>query len=92
MSRQARVVVPNVPLHITQRGNRKENIFLDDEDKEYYMKSFMFYKKKNRVKLYAWCIMDNHVHFILEPKTKKILSKLFGALNTKYVKYFNKKY
>ena len=31
MSRQARVVVPNVPLHITQRGNRKENIFLDDE-------------------------------------------------------------
>ena len=44
MSRQARVVVPNVPLHITQRGNRKENIFLDDEDKEYYMKSFMFYK------------------------------------------------
>ena len=92
MSRQARVVVPNVPLHITQRGNRKENIFLDDEDKEYYMKSFMFYKKKNRVKLYAWCIMDNHVHFILEPKTKKSLSKLFGALNTKYVKYFNKKY
>ena len=52
----------------------------------------MFYKKKNRVKLYAWCIMDNHVHFILEPATKKSLSKLFGALNTKYVKYFNKKY
>ena len=51
MPRQARVVVPNVPLHITQRGNRKENIFLDDEDKEYYMKIFMFYKKKNRVKL-----------------------------------------
>jgi len=92
MSRQARVVVPHVPVHVTQRGNRRENIFLDDEDKEYYMKSFMFYKKKCRVKLYAWCIMDNHIHFVLEPSTKTGLSKLFAALNTKYVKYFNKKY
>lgn len=92
MARQARVIVPNVPVHVTQRGNRKENIFLDDEDKAFYMKSFMFYKKKNRVKLYAWCIMDNHVHFVLEPCAKKSLSKLFGALNTKYTKYFNKKY
>lgn len=52
----------------------------------------MLYKKKYRVKLYSWCLMDNHVHFILEPTNKKGLAKLFGALNTKYVKYFNKKY
>lgn len=92
MSRQARVVIPDVPLYVTQRGNRKENLFYDDLDKEYYIKCFMYYKKKYRVKLYAWCLMDNHVHFIVEPTNKKGLSKLFGALNTKYVKYFNKKY
>lgn len=61
------MIIPNIPLHITQRVNRKENIFMDDDHKEVYMNYFMFYKKK-------------------------LIAKLFGSLNTKYVKYFNKKY
>lgn len=92
MPRQARLVVPNNPVHITQRGNRKENIFRDDADKEFYIRSFLKYKKKYKVKLYAWCLMDNHVHFVIEPSDQIGLAKLFGALNTKYVRYFNKKH
>lgn len=92
MPRHGRIVVPNEPVHITQRGNRRENIFRDDDDKEFYIRSFLKYKKKYKVKLYAWCLMDNHVHFVLEPSDTKGLAKLFGALNTKYVRFFNKKY
>lgn len=92
MSRKPRLIVPKTPLHITQRGNRKEDLFLDDEDKEKYIRSFLYYRKKYNVKLYAWCLMDNHVHFVVEPQTKKGLARLFCALNTKYVRYFNKKY
>ena len=92
MPRESRLVIPGVPVHITQRGNRRENIFRDDEDKAFYMKRFMTYKKLHRVKMYAWCLMDNHVHFVLEPKYKTSLYKLFLRLNTSYVRYFNKKY
>ena len=92
MPRKARNVVPNTPMHITQRGNRKENIFRDEQDKEFYIRSFMKYRKKYKILLFAWCLMDNHVHFILQPSNKKGLSKLFLCLNTKYVRYFNKKY
>ena len=92
MPRLARNIIPDIPMHITQRGNRRENIFLDDEDKEFYLRSFMKYRKILKVKVFAWCLMDNHVHFILQPSNKKGLSKLFLCLNTKYVRYFNKKY
>lgn len=92
MGRMSRIVLPGVPVHVTQRGNRRENIFRDDEDKAFYLKKFMFYRKLHRVKLYAWCLMDNHVHFVLEPKNKSSLHKLFLKLNTSYVQYFNKKY
>lgn len=92
MPRHGRIVVPNQPVHITQRGNRRENIFRDDEDKEFYLRAFLKYKKKYKVKLYAWCLMDNHVHFVIEPTDTIGLAKLFGALNTKYVRFFNRKY
>ena len=91
MPRQARIVIPGVAMHVTQRGNFKSNVFMDDEDKSYYIRIFQFYKKKYRVKLYAWCLMDNHVHFILEPRNLKGLALLFKSLNVKYGHYLNKK-
>ena len=92
MPRSSRLIVPKMPYHVCQRGNRKLNIFHDDEDKAFYMKRFMFFKRKKKVKLYAWCLMDNHVHFVLEPQSLNGLYKLFLCLNTSYVAYYNKKY
>lgn len=91
MPRLARVTIPNMPVHVTQRGNYRQNIFEEDCDKEFYLKSFFHYRKENKVKLYAWCLMDNHVHFILEPVDKDGLAKLFKSLNTRYSMYFNRK-
>ncbi len=92
MPRKARIIEKNVPLHITQRGNNRQEIFQTEEDKAFYIKHFMKYKRKYKVKVFAWCLMDNHVHFVLEPTTLSGVSKLFHALNTKYVMYFNSKY
>ena len=61
MPRLARVTIPNMPVHVTQRGNYRQNIFEEDCDKEFYLESFFHYRKENKVKLYAWCLMDNHV-------------------------------
>ncbi|MFT6747346.1 MAG: putative transposase [Glaciecola sp.] len=91
MPREARIGCAGYPYHVTQRGNFQMNVFEDDEDKHQYMEFFMFYKNKFQVKLYAWCLMDNHVHFIVEPSTEKGLAQLFSFTHMRYSQYFNKK-
>jgi len=82
MPRDARVVCADVPYHVTQRGNYRQDIFEEDEDREKYMEFFMMNLEKFDVNLYAWCLMNNHVHFIVEPSTEDGLANLFRfALN-----------
>jgi putative transposase len=91
MPRIARVVLPDVPYHITQRGNYRQDVFEDQQDKEFYMELFMYYAKEHGLKLYAWCLMDNHVHFVVEPSTETTLAKVFNTVHMRYSQYFNKK-
>lgn len=91
MPRDARVVCAGVPYHVTQRGNYRQDIFEEDADREKYMEYFMLYKEQFNVKLYAWCLMDNHVHFIVEPITEDGLANLFRFAHMRYSQYFNRK-
>lgn len=59
MPRTARVVVPNYILHITQRGNDRQNIFLDDEDRLRYLSRIDEYSKTYNLSLFAYCLIDN---------------------------------
>ena len=91
MPRDARVVCAGVPHHVTQRGNYRQDIFDEEEDREKYMEFFMKYREKFNVKLYAWCLMSNHVHFVVEPSTEKGLADLFKFTHMRYSMYFNRK-
>ena len=84
MPRDARVVCADVPYHVTQRGNYRQDIFEEDEDREKYMEFFMMNLEKFDVKLYAWCLMNNHVHFIVEPSTEDGLANLFRFAHMRY--------
>ncbi|MFZ5945649.1 MAG: transposase [Bacillota bacterium] len=75
--------------HIMMRGNEKKDIFLDDEDRKKILWIISDKKKEEGFQLYAYCLMDNHVHLLL--KTENI-SKVMKRINTSYVYYFNKKY
>ncbi len=92
MVRIARVVLPNVPHHITQRGVRKLPIFLDDEDHEFYLKTLSEMGRKHGVEFCCWCLMKNHVHIVAIPETEESLSKAIGVAHLKYTQYFNEKY
>ena len=91
MPRDARIVCSGVPYHVTQRGNFKMDIFEEDADREKYLDFFKHYKEQFKVKLYAWCLMSNHVHFIVEPSTEKGLADLFKFTHMRYSQYFNRK-
>ena len=67
MPRIARSVFPNIPHHITQRGNRREDVFFTDDDRLIYLEWLQFYCEKHDVSILAYCLMTNHLHLVLVP-------------------------
>lgn len=92
MPRIARVVVPNYPHHITQRGTNKSEIFLDDEDRSYFLQCLKEYAVKTDTKIWAYCLMGNHFHLLLVPETEQSLGKCLHGTTFRYAQYFNQKY
>ena len=68
MTRLARMVVSGLPHHVTQRGNRREPIFFEDGDEEIYRDLLGEQARKADVEVWAYCLMPNHVHLILNPR------------------------
>ena len=67
MPRRARVLVPHCPHHVVQRGHNRQVVFLADEDYQFYLDNLAEWKVRLGIKLYAWCLMTNHIHLVLEP-------------------------
>ena len=73
------------------RGNERKDIFIDEEDKEKFIK-IVFKKKANEAfKLYAYCMMDNHLHLVIKEQ-KETISQIIKKIATSYAYYFNNKY
>jgi putative transposase len=91
MSRQARIVVPGELFHLTQRGNYRQRIFEDDIDRAYYLKLFEEYKNKYSLELFAFCLMENHVHFIVKPLQEHSMAQAICRCHQRYSYYLHKK-
>lgn len=93
MTRKSREWYPDVMMHITSRGNRRNDIFRDDEDYQVYLSTLEYILEKTsaQFELISYVLMSNHVH--LQVQTKEMHIKCFmGRLNNLYAKYFNNKY
>ncbi|HUT56955.1 MAG TPA: transposase, partial [Phycisphaerae bacterium] len=64
MPRIARVVVPRVPHHVTQRGKRRADVFFTDLDRQRYLQLLLEYSFEQGLRTLAYCLMTNHVHFV----------------------------
>ena len=71
MARLARVVVPGLPHHVTQRGNRRQQTFFRPEDYALYLELMDQWCGEHGVQVWAYCLMPNHVHAILRPLKPK---------------------
>jgi len=89
MARLARIVVPGLPHHVTQRGNRREAIFFKDGDHEIYKDLLAEQAQKWDVEVLAYCLMPNHVHLILTPATADGLGKVVGEAHRRYTNFIN---
>ena len=91
MARIARVVAVDYPHHLTQRGNNRQAIFNDDEDRRKYLSFIDNYSRKYKLTILAYCLMPNHVHFIGVPEKLESLAKTFNFAHMRYAQCFNKK-
>jgi len=89
MPRIARIVIPNYPHHIIQRGNRTQNVFFSDQDKKSYMQLLRNHAMEFGVDFWAYCLMDNHVHLIAVPKNEDSLARGIGEAHRKYTRMIN---
>ena len=89
MARIGRVVAAGFPHHITQRGNRRQKTFFEDEDYYEYKRLMAEWCGKCKVEIWGYCLMPNHVHLIAVPKTEEMLRKAIGEAHRRYTRYIN---
>jgi len=92
MPRQARIGLPNHVYHVTNRGNNRDRVFLDEEDFRKYLEILARYKSKEGFRLYHWVLMNNHVHLLLAIPEGGSLAKAMHGINLSYTSWFNRKY
>lgn len=91
MPRVARLKSEFSTYHIILRGNERKDIFLDTGDKEHFLRTLSAMKGKYNFHIYAYCLMDNHLHLILYDNGNDI-SMIMKSINLSYAVYFNKRY
>lgn len=69
MPRMGRVVIPEYPVHVVQRGHDRKAVFIESGDFEYYLQNLVELKTECQVRVYGYCLMSNHVHLLLGPTT-----------------------
>ena len=84
MARLARVVVPGEAHHVTQRGNRRETVFFGDDDYRAYLALIAGAAKRARAAIWSYCLMPNHVHFIIVPEHEDALRATFAEAHRRY--------
>lgn len=89
MARLPRLVLPGVPHHVTQRGNRRARTFFEDGDYELYLDLLAEAAARARAAIWSYCLMPNHVHIILVPQDEDGLRRTFGDLHRRYTGYIN---
>jgi putative transposase len=92
MARQPRLVLPDQPHHIIQRGNDNQVIFRDDEDHRRFLDWLRESAKFYRVAIHAYVLMPNHLHLLATPSDEDGLAAMMQKVGRLYVPWFNNKY
>lgn len=91
MARLARVVIPGLPHHVTQRGNGRRDVFFSDDDRRMYLAILRDHCRRNDLSMLAWCLMTNHVHLVVIPEHENSLAAAFGRTHNEYAHWLHVK-
>ena len=89
MPRKARAVAVDVPHHVTQRGNGRRDVFFSERDRQVYLDTFFDYAARYSLRVWGYCLMRNHVHFVAGPQHEHSLARVFGRTHSDFARYAN---
>lgn len=89
MARLARLVIPGLPHHVTQRGNRRQQTFFNDGDYKAYLELMADWCREEGVEIWVYCLMPNHVHLIAVPAREQSLRRAIGEAHRRYTRRIN---
>lgn len=87
----ARVVVPGVAHHVTQRGNRLEDVFFTGADRQRYLGLLYDYSIEHALEVLGYCVMSNHLHLVVVPEREDSLARVLRPVNLRYAQYINRR-
>jgi putative transposase len=90
MPRLARIVIPNRPHLITQRGNNRQDVFFVDDDRVAYLGLLQEEGERHGLRVEGYCLMTNHIHLIATPTSEAALAKAMGRTHYRYAQYVNR--
>lgn len=89
MARMARVVIPRLPHHVTQRGNRRQEVFFSEGDYRHYLDLLSQHAGAAGTEIWAYCLMPNHVHLMLVPSDEDGLHNALQETHRRYTRHIN---
>jgi len=89
MARIARVVVPGLPHHVTQRGNHQQDVFFTDSDRELYLRLLREHCEKHFLRVWGYCLMTNHVHLLVVPERPDSMATALGRAHNEYSRWLH---
>jgi len=92
MPRPLRICLPGLVYHILNRGNNRQAIFLSDEDYPHYLRILSKYKKKFGFKIFAYCLMTNHVHLLIKTSIHGTVSQIVKAITIAHTRRYHYRY
>jgi putative transposase len=91
MPRSARIIMPNHPHHVIQRGHNQQTVFTNDDHYRYYLDNLAEWKEALDCKIFAFCLMPNHVHLVIDPGgNPENLGKLMKRVAGRQTRYANR--
>ena len=92
MPRRTRMYLPGLPYHVVQRGNNREPCFIETENYQFYLELWESLSRRYGVSVHGYCLMTNHIHFLVTPNKKLSISNTMKVVGSRYAQYINKKY
>lgn len=92
MPRRARTYLSGYPYHIVQRGNNRDVCFVEPENYQFYLDLWQECAARYGVAIHAYCLMTNHVHFMVTPERADSISFATKVIGSRYAQYFNRTY
>lgn len=92
MPRPIRIHLPDMVYHVLNRGNNRQAVFLKDEDYKHYLEILKRYKEKFGFKIFAYCLMTNHIHLLIKTSEQRTISDIIKAITIAHTRRHHYQY